>query len=70
MPLYDFKCTQCNEEFEVMANISQKQDKKIDCPKCGSNDLDTLYKGFNVLKSKTNAPPACPHMNRCGGCAS
>jgi len=68
MPFYDFKCSSCNAEFEIMAKMSQKEDKSIRCPECGSVDLSTVYKTFNIIQSKSNDAPSCPHLSRCGGC--
>ncbi len=69
MPFYDFKCLRCSIQFEIMAKMSQKADKSIKCPECGSNELSTVYKAFNVIQSKSNDAPSCPHIDRCGGCA-
>jgi putative FmdB family regulatory protein len=33
VPIYEYKCTCCNEEFEVMQSFSDKPLKK--CKKCG-----------------------------------
>jgi len=68
MPFYDFKCGKCNEEFEIMAQLSQKENNLITCPICGSNELNTQYKGFNVITSKVKDVPSCPQMGSCGGC--
>lgn len=69
MPFYDFECNDCNKEFEVFAAVSQKSSNDIVCPECGSTKLKTIYKGFNVIKSKTNTAPSCPHIGSCGGCS-
>jgi len=39
MPLYDFKCGNCGNEFEQVAKIAEKD--SVTCPKCGSK-CDTL----------------------------
>tara|TARA_R100001082_G_scaffold28821_1_gene14480 strand:+ start:14965 stop:15546 length:582 start_codon:yes stop_codon:yes gene_type:complete len=35
MPLYDYKCTECEEVTEVLAFMSSKPDT-VDCPSCSS----------------------------------
>lgn len=35
MPLYDFKCSDCEKEFEVNCKIAEKDNPK-ECPACGS----------------------------------
>ena len=42
MPIYEFKCTDCNHKFEELINFSEK-DKKVHCPKCKSHNIK---KGF------------------------
>ena len=37
MPLYAFKCTNCDTEFEKLMSIRQRYDGETDivCPECG-----------------------------------
>jgi putative FmdB family regulatory protein len=37
MPIYDFKCRACNEQFEALV-----LKKAARCPKCSSEDLERL----------------------------
>ena len=46
MPIYEFKCTQCEEFFEVIVMRSD-DDKTVKCPKCESGE-------FERVVSKTN----------------
>jgi putative FmdB family regulatory protein len=34
MPIYEFKCKKCKEEFEKFV-LSYSQVKQVKCPKCG-----------------------------------
>lgn len=34
MPIYDFECESCNEEFEHLSFKYIKEDEKVECPKC------------------------------------
>ena len=50
MPIYEFKCSECEEFFEVITVGSKvgSTDEKINgCPKCGS-------KAFERVVSRTN----------------
>ena len=48
MPIYEYKCTKCNEQFEVMQKISD--DPLIECSSCGG-ELKKLITGTSfVLK--------------------
>jgi putative FmdB family regulatory protein len=52
MPLFDFRCRRCGQEFEALVRTGHP----IACP-CGSDDLEQLPSGFAVSSStirKTN----------------
>ena len=40
MPIYDYKCSQCGHEIEVIQKISDKL--KTICPKCNTKSLKKL----------------------------
>jgi len=70
MPFYDFRC-ECGNEFNVMARMSELEDRTIECPDCGSNDLQRVYGSINVISSLSrNASAAggfeCPNAHVCG----
>lgn len=69
MPSYDLKC-ECGNEFNVMAKISDRENKQIQCPACGSNDLKSVFKSIGIIHSrKTPERPACANAHVCGGCS-
>lgn len=43
MPVYEYECKQCGNEFEVVLSVEEhgKKDEKkeIECPKCHSKDV-------------------------------
>jgi len=43
MPLYDFRCKACGEEFEALVRPSHAPA----CPSCASADLERLLSGFS-----------------------
>ena len=38
MPIYEFRCNECGEEFEKFV-ISASQVSQVKCPKCGSDKV-------------------------------
>lgn len=65
MPFYDFQC-ECGNEFNVMARMSELENKTIECPDCGSNDLRRIYGAINVIPSMSKREPQCPNAHICG----
>jgi len=40
MPIYDYKCSKCDHQFEVIQKFSEKPIKK--CPKCDFNSVSKM----------------------------
>ena len=71
MPFYDLYCTDCDKEYNIMASVTDKTEKHIPCPDCGSIELETVYKSAPAYIKRTgDSPPACPNSRACGasGC--
>ena len=71
MPFYDLKCS-CGEEFNVMASMNDRVNRKIKCPKCGSDNLEAMFSKVNIVKSRKSGSSECPNAHKCGsaGCCS
>lgn len=70
MPFYDLKCTKCGAEFNIMARMSDRENKLIKCPECSSNELETIFKNVNIVQSRKSGEASCPNAHVCGGCCS
>ena len=67
MPFYDLRCKKCEGEFNIMASMSDKAERKIPCPECGSMEMETVYMSApNFIKNIGDAAPACPNSSACG----
>ena len=44
MPIYDYKCRRCSNQFELLVLGSTQPE----CPSCQSHDLEQLLSGFAV----------------------
>lgn len=67
MPFYDLKC-KCGNEFNIRASMSERENKLIKCPQCGSGELETVFKNVSIVQSRKSEGPACPNFHQCGGC--
>ncbi len=36
MPIYEYVCKKCGEEFEYTISMSERETKKVRCPSCKS----------------------------------
>lgn len=48
MPIYEFKCLQCDESFEelVRCRSDQPAPPKVQCPRCGSLETERQPSAF------------------------
>ena len=53
MPLYNFKCSSCDHEFEELVSNSDTTDLK--CPKCASSSIEKKVTTGTV---QSNSKPA------------
>ena len=67
MPIFNYKCSQCQKVFELLL---PKFDSPAKCPDCGSEDLEKLLNRFAAVTH--SAGSVCPAAAECpsasGGC--
>lgn len=54
MPIYNYQCLDCKENFEIRATLKEKEDKsenKFKCPKCQSKNISQQFSGVNFIKN-------------------
>ena len=62
MPIFEFRCNQCGEQFERLVRISDND--RIECKKCRSTDTTKLlsatsaYGRFKDLGTSCKSSPA------------
>lgn len=45
MPRYDYRCEECGQTFDRFLSIKEKEETKIECPKCNSNNTTQTFGG-------------------------
>lgn len=56
MPLYDYECSTCGNEFTIDLSIEdharKEKDRQIHCPKCDSTEVKHIISSVFVTTSK------------------
>jgi putative FmdB family regulatory protein len=66
MPIYEYTCKSCNNQFEKLAK-SMNSDEKVKCPECGSGQTARNLSVFAVASESKPSSPAPGMCGRCGG---
>lgn len=56
MPIYEFKCSKCEEFFEVIVMPSDK-DNAVTCPKCKSEEFERVLSKTNFTMGGSSISP-------------
>ncbi|MFI3290887.1 MAG: zinc ribbon domain-containing protein [Opitutales bacterium] len=70
MPIYDFECKDCNQNFEALVSLSKE--KEVVCPNCNGKNLKKLPSLFGTKKlNDCSNIDICQPKNSscCGGSA-
>jgi putative FmdB family regulatory protein len=51
MPTYDYRCSACGHQFELVERLSQHQ-AVHKCPKCGSDKVEHVMTQFYAKTSR------------------
>lgn len=65
MPNYDLLCSACGQESKIRASISEKSEKRVPCPNCGSFEMETMFKTPPAFV-KGMSTHKCPSGGGCG----
>lgn len=64
MPIFEFKCKKCKENFDILFR-SRDEKLSVVCPKCGSTRAERQMSAFAGKVGNTSAGGA-----GCGSCAA
>jgi putative FmdB family regulatory protein len=60
MPLFEYICAACGEEFEKLVRKSDGNND-VTCPVCGSAEVEEIFSAFSSLLKRAG-------LGRTGGC--
>ncbi|MDI6689159.1 MAG: zinc ribbon domain-containing protein [Actinomycetota bacterium] len=69
MPIYEYKCLSCDNEFEVLVGMGVKDSTR--CPRCKSKNLRKLFSTFGFSSGERKVfTSSCSTCNApsCEGC--
>jgi putative FmdB family regulatory protein len=55
MPHYEYFCKACKRTFSQVLTISEHDSKRMDCPDCGSQEVEQRWSVFSAVTSKKSA---------------
>ena len=63
MPIYEFKCSQCNHFFEILTTRSDDGQEEVGCPQCRSQAFErVLSRTSYTMGSGASAGAAGPSV--------
>jgi putative FmdB family regulatory protein len=69
MPLYEYRCEDCNERFEMRRSYAES-DAAADCPVCHTQHTRRLLSNFCAMTSSSDGgTSAVAGGGGCAGCA-
>ncbi len=66
MPIFDYKCNGCENEFEMLVRSSEAV---VQCEKCGSENVERKISAFSVgqISNGCAVQGDCHSGHKCGG---
>ena len=61
MPVFEYKCNNCKEKFDLLVF---GQDTNVTCPKCGSENVQKLISAFASQGAADNSSHSCGGSGR------
>ena len=72
MPLYEYKCGDCEMCFEALRSMAEA-DAAIECPRCGSDEVYRQISLFSAISSEgviAGSAGGCGSCTPSGSCAT
>ena len=66
MPMYDYRCKNCDEVFEELVFSSTAPDEDITCPKCGQKKSERLLSAPMIATGGSSNSVSTSSSSGCG----
>ena len=65
MPIYEFICNSCGNEFEAI--VSSSDTTSVSCESCESGDIKKVMSASSIKVGGSSTPLSPPMSTGCGG---
>lgn len=65
MPIYEYKCSDCKANFEVLISSSSANDMDVECGKCGSRKVKKTISAASFRISSGNSSIPAGALSGC-----
>ncbi len=65
MPIYEYRCEECNHRFEIIQRLGASSDG-LSCPGCGAPRLEKVFSTFAAAATQGSTAEA-PSVGCCQG---
>jgi putative FmdB family regulatory protein len=71
VPIYEFKCLECNEYFEILTR-SREEEIRMECPECRSENFERVLSTTNFAMGGSGTSGAKTEKRQCssGSCTT
>ena len=52
MPQYEYLCKSCENKFSTVLTLTEHEESKVKCPKCGGAKVEQQWAAFFATTSK------------------
>jgi putative FmdB family regulatory protein len=67
MPIYEYRCLECKEDFEALVFGTRD---KVTCPRCNGDNLHRLMSSFGFKSASNDGGESYGASSASSGCAS
>lgn len=67
MPIYEYRCQDCQHSFDVLTSFSQRDQSQI-CPQCESRQTRVMVSSFAAIGGAAEFSSTLPMAPSGGGC--
>ncbi len=52
MPVYEYRCLDCDKKFEVVETMAEHGEHEVLCPDCRKNNIERIWSRVVAVTSK------------------